>query len=126
MLFPLINISTICLLLFSSCDIIALTIYAASFYVLAGPLFPTKYIQWLQVGATISNNYAQLPQILLSFKMKKSSWSIISAGLSTIGNVIRVFTTATLTGDPLILYGHVLGATTNAILAAQILIYRNN
>ena len=107
-------------------NVIALMVYAASFAVLAGPAFPVKYISWLQVGATVSNNYAQIPQILLSFKLKKSSWSIISAGLSTIGNMIRVFTTATLTGDPLILYGHVLGATTNAILAAQILMYRNN
>lgn len=104
----------------------ALAVYIASFYVLAGPVFPMKYIQWLQLGATISNNYAQVPQIALSFKLKKSSWSIISAGLSTIGNAIRVFTTATLTGDPLILYGHVLGATTNAILATQILMYRDN
>ena len=103
-----------------------MAVYAASFYVLAGPTFPMKYIQCLQLGATIINNYAQVPQIILSFKLKKSSWSIISAGLSTIGNAIRVFTTATLTRDPLILYGHILGTTTNALLAAQILMYGKN
>ena len=103
--------------------LIALFLYASSLVFLAGPVIPVKYVSLLQLAATISCNYAQIPQIVLSYKLKKSSWSIISATMSTVGNLIRVFTTITLTKDPLILYGHVVGAMTNAILLLQIILY---
>ena len=103
--------------------LIALFLYTISLVFLAGPVIPVKYVSFLQLAATVSCNYAQIPQIVLSYKLKKSSWSIISATMSTLGNLIRVFTTITLTKDPLILYGHVIGAMTNAILLLQIILY---
>jgi mannose-P-dolichol utilization defect protein 1 len=97
--------------------------YTLATVFLSGPIVPDKYMYVFQILATIFGNYAQIPQILLSYKQKKSSWSFISAFLSTAGNLIRVYTTLILTKDPYILVGHILGASTNAILLAQIVLY---
>ena len=103
---------------------IGMSLYLPLAFFVSCPIIPMKYAPVFQVLATILSNYAQVPQILLSYKLKKSSWSLISAFLSTAGNVIRVYTTMVLTKDPFIFYGHILGASTNAILMAQILIYK--
>eukprot|EP01041_Mallomonas_annulata_P009424 gene9424-19569_t len=77
---------------------------------------PTEFVGAIQVCSTVACNYAQIPQIILSWKLKSASWSFISAFLSTIGNFLKVFTTIQLTQDRLICFGHVLGFFTNAIL----------
>lgn len=47
---------------------------------------------------------ALLPQILLNFRQGSTGeWSAITAGLSTAGNGLRVFTTVQLTGDPVLM-----------------------
>lgn len=85
---------------------------------------PTKILNGLQVASILLCNYANIPQILLTFKTKTAAWSIISALMSMGGNLIRVFTTIQLNkGDPLILNGYLLGFLTNSILFAQTLIY---
>jgi hypothetical protein len=65
---------------------------------------------------------ALLPQLAKNFKGRTSGgWSPISAGLSTAGNAIRVFTTMQLTHDMLLLAGFGAGFLLNAILLAQTL-----
>jgi mannose-P-dolichol utilization defect 1 len=102
---------------------VGMSLYLLLTFFVSGPIIPMKYTVVFQLLATILSNYAQVPQIMLSYKLKKSSWSLISAFLSTAGNLIRVFTTMVLTKDRSIFYGHILGASTNAILMAQILMY---
>ena len=85
---------------------------------------PSKVLQATQMAAILVCNYANIPQIILTFRRRKASWSPITAGMSMAGNLIRIFTTFQLAaGDKLILGGYVLGFTTNAILLAQVLIY---
>jgi mannose-P-dolichol utilization defect 1 len=78
----------------------------------------------IQIAALIVANYSNLPQIIMSFKSKKSSWSWISASMSLIGCLIRVFTTMKLTKDRLILLGYVIGSITNSILLWQVFAYQ--
>ena len=47
----------------------------------------------------------------------------MTAGLSSAGNAVRVFTTVQLTGDLLMLATYLAGLTVNAILLAQCLFY---
>lgn len=82
-----------------------------------------RVLKTLQVAAIIVCTYANVPQIILTFQQGRASWSPITAGLSTIGCIIRIFTTLQLTKDKLILLGYSLGLTTNVILLAQILWY---
>ena len=85
---------------------------------------PSKVLQATQMAAILVCNYANIPQIILTFRRKKASWSPITAAMSMAGNLIRIFTTFQLAaGDKLILGGYVLGFTTNAILLAQVLFY---
>ena len=85
-----------------------------------------KALQALQLLAIVICNYANIPQILLTFRAKKASWSPITAGMSMAGNLIRIFTTLQLTQDLLVMSGNLLGLITNAILLAQIWFYRSN
>lgn len=77
----------------------------------------------MQLAAILICNYANLPQILLTFKSGVSSWSWITAAMSMAGNLIRVYTTLALTKDKLVLSGYVLGFVSNAVLFAQCFIY---
>ena len=69
-------------------------------------------------------NYACIPQIMLTFRTKQASWSPITAIMSMVGNIVRVFTTIQLTGDKLVLGGNLVGLVNNLTLLAQCLIYR--
>lgn len=82
-------------------------------------------LKTLQVAAIIVCTYANIPQIVLTFQQRRASWSAITAGLSTIGCIIRIFTTLQLTKDNLTLLGYSLGLTTNVILLSQIVWYNH-
>jgi len=84
---------------------------------------PEAAFNGIQIGASLSCNYAQIPQIFMNWRLKAASWSFISAFLSTVGNLAKIFTTIQLTNDMLICFGHVLGALTNGVLLYQIIVY---
>ena len=81
---------------------------------------PLLVVTALQAGASATMVLAVLPQVAKNFAAGSSGgWSPISAGLSTVGNCIRVFTTLKLTGDPLLLAQFSAGALLNGVLFAQ-------
>jgi len=90
------------------------------------PLLTPKILNAMQIVAILVCNYANIPQILLTFREKKASWSSITAAMSMGGNLIRIFTTLQLTQDMLVLSGNALGFTTNAILLFQVFYYGKN
>ena len=90
--------------------------------IIMAPISP-KLLNAIQVAAILICNYANIPQILLTMKDKKASWSPITAFMSMGGNLIRIFTTIQLTKDPLVLSGYCLGFATNFILFSQVLFY---
>lgn len=85
---------------------------------------PQSYLNGIQIGACIAANYASIPQIFLTFRSGKATWSWISASMSLAGCVIRIFTTMRLTRDKLIILGYLIGVVTNIILLLQIIIFR--
>lgn len=85
-----------------------------------------KSLQTLQIVSALVCNYANIPQIVLSYKQKLAVWSRATGLMSLGGNLIRVFTTINLTGDPFFLFGYILGAVTNGILFAQTFIYKRS
>jgi mannose-P-dolichol utilization defect protein 1 len=87
---------------------------------------PAQVLSAMQITSIFACNYALIPQILLSFKTKKATWSWITSGLSLTGCLLRIFTTLTLTKDPLVLTGFTIGAINNFSLLVQIYLYRNN
>jgi len=88
-----------------------------------GPAINPKVLQALQLAAILICNYANIPQIMITFKSKSASWSPITAAMSMAGNAIRIFTTLQLTQDLLVLSGNLLGFITNAILLGQVIAY---
>ena len=98
---------------------IGLGIYLlATISLIIAPL-PSSLFSSLQIFAIIICNYANFPQIIMAARSGVASWSIVTAAMSTGGNLIKMFTTVKLTGDKLIFVGHGLGALTNGILLAQ-------
>lgn len=90
--------------------------------IIAAPI-SAKVLSATQIAAILICNYANIPQILLTMKEKKASWSPITAFMSMGGNLIRIFTTIQLTKDPLVMSGYMLGFATNLILFSQVLYY---
>jgi mannose-P-dolichol utilization defect protein 1 len=82
-----------------------------------------KVAQAVQIVSLILCNYSNIPQIILSFQTKSSSWSAITALFSMTGCAVRVFTTLSLTGDRLALLGYLLGVVSNGVLLAQVVMY---
>lgn len=87
---------------------------------------PATALGLLQWVAILVCNYAQIPQIMLTFRTKRASWSPITAIMSMVGNTVRVFTTLQLTGDKLVLSGNLMGLVCNITLLTQCWLYRNN
>lgn len=82
---------------------------------------PPWALSSLQLAATVSVTGALLPQLLLNARRRSSGgWSPLTAGLSALGNAVRVFTTVQLTRDPLLLGGFVAGFAVNAVMLWQI------
>lgn len=88
------------------------------------PNVSQSYLNLIQIAAAVTANYANVPQILLTFQTRKATWSWISATMSLAGCLIRVFTTLQLTKDKLVLFGYILGVITNSILLLQIYFFR--
>lgn len=85
---------------------------------------PNNVLSFIQIASTIMSNYANIPQIWLTFQTQKASWSAITASLTFGACVVRIFTTLQLTKDNILLGGYILGMITNGILLAQIFVYR--
>lgn len=96
-----------------------------AFFLFLGPI-PVNYYPLIQLLSTIMCNYSLAPQIYLNYKLKRVTWSAVTALCSLAGNVVRIFTTLQLTGDKLVLGGHVLGVFMNAIILLQKGLYRRN
>ena len=81
---------------------------------------PLLVVTALQAGASATMLLALLPQVVKNFRSgSNGGWSPISAGVSTVGNSIRVFTTLKLTGDPILLAQFGAGMLLNAVLFLQ-------
>lgn len=89
------------------------------------PNVSSRTMNWFQIVASLLANYANFPQIILSFQTKQAAWSGVTALMSMIGCTVRIFTTIQLTNDPVTIGGYVLGLVTNSILLAQVLFYNN-
>lgn len=100
------------------------SVVAAS--VALAPNINARVLQALQVAAILVCNWANVPQIMLTFRRKKAGWSWITAAMSLAGNLIRVFTTMQLTQDFLIMSGNLIGCVSNLTLLFQIWLYRKN
>ena len=95
---------------------------AALLLLLGSP--PPRLLAVLQVWATSLLMISLIPQLYLNYSRKEpGQYSPVTAGLSVLGNSIRIFTTLTLTKDPLLLLGFALGLSLNAALLGQILFY---
>ena len=82
---------------------------------------PPWALSMLQLAATVSVTGALVPQLLLNARRRSGGgWSPLTAGLSALGNAVRVFTTVQLTRDPLLLGGFIAGFAVNAAMLAQI------
>jgi hypothetical protein len=65
---------------------------------------------------------ARIPQIVLNMRRGNTGeLAVISFALSTIGNIIRVFTTMVLTSDIILLASTVMQALLNGIITVQCL-----
>ena len=102
---------------------VGLFLYTLATAAIVGVPISAKVLSATQVAAILICNYANIPQILLTMKEKKASWSPITAVMSMGGNLIRIFTTIQLTKDPLVMSGYCLGFATNLILFSQVLFY---
>lgn len=105
---------------------VGMGVYLATAISLLAIDIPTSILGLLQWVAILVCNYAQIPQILLTYRTKRASWSPITAIMSMVGNTVRVFTTLQLTGDKLVLSGNLVGLLCNITLLTQCWIYRNN
>ncbi|RYH17313.1 hypothetical protein EON65_28805 [archaeon] len=106
--------------------LVGVAVIAAGFYAfMRAPSLNPKLIGSVQILASLFANYANVPQILVTFQRKKASWSAITALLSLAGCTVRVFTTMQLTKDSLLVGGYILGLITNGLLLAQVILYRN-
>lgn len=101
-------------------------LYSAVVGLLFMSKIPPQYLNILQIISTVMCNYANIPQIILSFQLQKTQWSSMTAAMCVAGNLVRIFTTIQLTNDPLFLVGYVIGVLTNGTLLVQTIIYAGN
>jgi mannose-P-dolichol utilization defect protein 1 len=103
---------------------VGMTLFVLSSTVLfITPNISPKVAQAVQIVSLILCNYSNIPQIVLSYQTKSTSWSAVTALFSMTGCAVRVFTTLSLTGDRLALLGYVLGVVSNGVLLAQVMMY---
>jgi hypothetical protein len=84
-----------------------------------------RILDSLQLLSAFLANYAIIPQILLSYQLKTSSWSSITALLSIVGCVLRIITTMQTSKDRYILASYGIGVFVHSILLFQTLAYPN-
>ena len=102
---------------------IGVSIFSLVLYLALRAEVSSDTLNIIQIAAIILCNYAIVPQVFLTFRTKKASWSPITAAMSVAGNLIRIFTTIQLTGDLLVLSGFTLGFVSNLVLLLQVLYY---
>jgi uncharacterized protein with PQ loop repeat len=104
--------------------VVGISVYAICAVYVATRKLPEKLINGMQAVSSLCTNYANVPQIILSFTTKSCSWSPFTSGAGTLGNLIRIFTTMNLAGgDPLFIFGYILGGSTNAVLMTLGIMY---
>uniref|UniRef100_A0A0G4FJC0 PQ-loop repeat-containing protein n=1 Tax=Chromera velia CCMP2878 TaxID=1169474 RepID=A0A0G4FJC0_9ALVE len=85
---------------------------------------PARLIPVIGILPTPIGIIGRLPQIWANFRQGHTGQlSLISTGLTEVGNVMRLYTTLMIVGDPLVLWGHGSAAFMNGILLAQIAWY---
>lgn len=94
-------------------------------YLLRSKSISPKVLSGIQMFSLALCNYANIPQIIQSFRTQKTSWSPITCMCSLIGCSVRIFTTLTLTKDRLALLGYTFALMTNSILLTQIFMFAN-
>lgn len=77
----------------------------------------------IQLLSVVVCNSSNIPQIVLSFRTKRTSWNAITALFSITGCAVRVFTTLSVSSDPLAVAGYLTGLVTNSALLVQVLMY---
>lgn len=64
-----------------------------AYSVIAGSLLccaiPSQWLNVIQIVASLTCNYANVPQIVHSFRTKTAAWSRITSAMSIAGNLIR-------------------------------------
>jgi len=67
---------------------------------------------------------ARVPQIVLNFRQRHcGNQSVITWGMSFVGNAVRIVTTLASVKDMVILAGHVIAGVLNMTLMIQILVF---
>ena len=99
------------------------TLVASLMYLVFTKEIPDKALSSIQVCRVTLDTFTLLPQILLNFRAKSFRYSLITLGMSIIGNLMRVFTTVQLLKDNLVLAGYLFGLLNAFILLAQYFTY---
>ena len=84
---------------------------------------PEQVLSSIQICRVTIDTFTLLPQILLNFSAKSFRYSLITLGMSIIGNLMRVFTTMQLVKDNLVLAGYLFGLLNAFILLVQYFVY---
>ncbi|KAL7415456.1 hypothetical protein BDY24DRAFT_409105 [Mrakia frigida] len=97
-------------------------------YVLSNErVLPFSALKFLQACTVPISLLSKAPQIISNHRLKStgnlSSFAVFNA---LLGCLARVFTTLTEVKDPLVMWGFLLAAALNAVIAAQMVLYWNN
>lgn len=94
-------------------------IFASTAVLLFIQNMPPTILSSLQIFRLFLDAYSLIPQILMNFRNRSFSYSVITATIGAFGNSIRIFTTMQLVKDPLVLSGYVIGLLSNLVLLFQ-------
>jgi len=87
---------------------------------------PEALMPALGLAPTVLGSVSRLPQIIMNFNQKHTgNLSIITWGLSGVGNSVRIVTTLLTLSDPITLFGHAIAFILNFTLVFQILFYQS-
>lgn len=86
---------------------------------------PDEWISFAQIGATVLNASALLPQLKQNFERRASGdYSPVTASLASVGCAVRLFTTIELTdGDPLLLLNYGVALLLNLSVLFQVIYF---
>merc|ERR1711871_1168729 len=101
----------------------AASLVSALMFVIFTKEIPEKVLSSIQVCRVTIDTFTLLPQILLNFRAKSFRYSLITLGMSIIGNLMRIFTTIQLLKDNLVLAGYLFGLLNALILLVQYFMY---
>ena len=101
----------------------AASLVSALMFVIFTKEIPEKVLSSVQVCRVTIDTFTLLPQILLNFNAKSFRYSLLTLGMSIIGNLMRVFTTMQLVKDNLVMAGYLFGLLNAFILLMQYFVY---